>query len=777
MTVQIDQIFTATAENIWAFLSEAGQGCYIPAYQRPYAWDSDNVDRLVDDAINGLNHLTIRPAAISFLGTIIAIHDVNHVTVKPVFKSEVAPRVMTIIDGQQRISTSIMINIALHAHITGLLVRVGAAAGEEFDWIREQAALALAELWQTFVLDRTTGVPPLYRYYPRVIRAFDDVWSKKQVQAEYTSPIAALTWAYISHVQVADPKKPAPFAYKVERADGTLEPRHAPIIEVFNYIRQQLNRLTAKQSDKYDFPNLQQVIANDDFMSALWSYPAADPVKKYVTESSDHRLFGHYTALLRTLIFYKYFCTRMALTVVTTRTEDDAFDMFEALNTTGEPLTAYETFRPKVIEAESLATFENSPSHKGLLRIERYLEAYKKADDRQRATAELLIPFALAETGDKLQKNLSDQRRYLRDAFDKLPTLDDKRSAVTSMANLAAFMETGWQVPLDDAPELEAVAPFDPVTGFCFQALRNLKHNITISALARFYDDLLRGTSDERLAKQSDLFEAIKATTAFSMLWRGGKGGTDNIDGLYRSIMRDGDGVDSILPLAKRVGDVRGVVSLNNYRRMLKKRFTKEFPTKDDWVKTASRIPIYGHSAPVAKFLLICASHDTVVDPDPTGVGLVARGRANVAPTMTTEIWRSDAVFTVEHIAPQTRSADWDEAIYEAGLDAVHRLGNLILLPRDPNSYVSNRSWAHKQLLYRYFACETDKAADDVYASFAAAGLTVSRSGEQVLGASAYMPMCKAVSVYPADWDLTIIERRSLRIAELAYDNLIGWLG
>lgn len=776
MTVQIDQIFTATAENIWAFLSVAGQGCYIPAYQRAYAWDSDNVDRLVEDAINGLNHLTTRPAAISFLGTIIAIHDVNHVTVNPVFKAEVAPRVMTIIDGQQRISTSVMINIALHAHISALMARIGTAEGEEFDWVRWQANDALAELWDTFVLDRNNGVPEIYRYYPRVIRAMNDVWSKRQVQAKYTTPVARLIWDYIKHVKSDVTPKPA-FDHRVERDDGTPDTTHGSIIRVFDYIRKELAKFTSRQSDKYEFPNLQQAVSNDGFMTALWSYPAADPVKKYITESSDHRLFAHVSSLLRALIFYKYFCTRMALTIVTTRTEDDAFDMFEALNTTGEPLTAYETFRPKVIEAETLVAFEDSVSHKGIQRIDKYLETFKKAEERQRATAELLIPYALSETGEKLQKNLSDQRRYLRDSFNDLPTLDEKRSAVTSMANLAAFMETGWQMSPEEAPVLEGAKEFDAITGFCFQALRSLKHTITISALARFYDELRRAPTEDRAAKMKDFFDAIQATTAFSMLWRGGKGGTESIDGLYRSVMREGDSVASIPPIAKRVGAVRGVVSLNNYRRLLKKRLLDEFPTKDAWVQAASQIGIYAHSAPVAKFLVICASHDTVVDTTTGNEGLIKRGRAGVAPTMTADFWRAEASFSVEHIAPQSRTLEWDDTIYRPGTEHAHRLGNLTMLPRDANTYVSNRNWKHKQLLYRYFASETDEAATAVSDLFAPAGLVVSVAGGMILGTASYMPMCKAVGSYPGDWDLAAIDKRSKRIAELAYDNLIGWLG
>ena len=261
MTVQIDQIFTATAENIWTFLSTAGQGCYIPAYQRPYAWDSRNVDRLFEDAIGGINHVLTRPAAISFLGTLIAIHDVNHTTVQPLFKPEVAPRVMTIIDGQQRITTSVMINIALHAHLTLTLRKLGKASGDEFDWLREQTELALAELWNTFAMDRTTGTPALYRWYPRVIRAIDDVWSKRKVQAKYDSPIAALTWAYISYLLDQNPSKAEVFTHSVSR-NGEPDLRHAVLMKVFNNITLQIEKFTGKNAERYDFPDLQQAVTN-----------------------------------------------------------------------------------------------------------------------------------------------------------------------------------------------------------------------------------------------------------------------------------------------------------------------------------------------------------------------------------------------------------------------------------------------------------------------------------------------------------------------------------
>jgi len=770
MTVQIDQIFTARAENVWQFLHAAGQGCYIPAYQRPYAWDDENVDRLIDDVLNGLNHLVDRSSAISFLGTIIAIHDTNLVTVKPVYQAEVAQRVMTLIDGQQRISTSVMMNIALHHHLSTLLRRIEKSTGEAFEWVREQAQRSLADLWTTFALDQTIGNPTVYRYYPRIIRAFDDVWSKKGAQALYQSPIARLIWTYINHVES---QKTEAFKYRVVDDDGVADPKHESIVNVFQYIQSEMNALTSRKVNQYDIPDVQQVIQNDEFMKALWSFVPPEPVIRFVTEQSDQKHYDFFCALLRTLIFHKYFNTRMALTIVTTRSEDDAFDMFEALNTTGEPLTAFETFKPKVIEAEGLDNYQASSSYKGVIRIEDYLDTFKKADDRQRATSELLIPFALAETGDKLQKNLSDQRRYLRDYFDKLPSLDDKRAVVGSLANLSAFVRTGW-LTQDEEPNLEGFGKFDDEAGFCFQSLRALKHSVAVGALSRFYDEFRRSDEAERPQRKKDIIDAIKASTAFSMLWRGGFGGTENIDTIYRNVMRDGSPTDSILPLAKRPKGTLGAVSLSGYKRMLWAKLTERFPDKETWVKAAARVPIYSHSSTVAKFLLLAASDDATLDPKDEG--LIIRGKKGLSPTVQTSAWRADVHFSVEHIAPQANKANgWAENLYEDP-QTIDRLGNLTLLPSAANSYVGKRPWSQKRLVYKYFCSETTAEAEAVFASFAPAGLNVSASGEAVLGKATYMPMCKALSRLQADWSLDIVDRRSVRFAELAYDRIVGWL-
>ncbi|EYD77456.1 hypothetical protein Rumeso_00881 [Rubellimicrobium mesophilum DSM 19309] len=447
--------------------------------------------------------------------------------------------------------------------------------------------------------------------------------------------------------------------------------------------------------------------------------------------------------------------------------------MFEALNTTGEPLTAFETLKPKIIEAESLEHYQGSASHKDVQRIEVYLDAFKKADDRQRATSELLIPMALAETGDRLQKNLSDQRRYLRDYFDGLPSLDDKRGVVGSLANLTDFVRTGWQ-SVEDEPALEAFGKFDQEAGFCFQSLRQLKHVIAIAPLSRFYDQYRRSDDATRAQRRQDLITAIKATTAFSMLWRGGHGGTENIDGVYRAVMREGASDQGIPPLARQTDKQQGVVSVNNYRRLLWSRFLKSFSDKDAWIKAASRVPIYDHSAVVTKFLLIVASDDAAADPlDPV---LLVRGTKGLAPTIRTDAWDSASHYSVEHIAPQSSKANgWKEGLYDDP-GTINRIGNLILLPGEPNSYIGKRPWDHKKLIYKYLCAETAAEAGTIAGTFGSAGLTLGLNGEKILTGTGYLPMCKGISKCTEEWDVDIVDRRSNRLAELAYERVIDWL-
>ncbi len=116
--MDIDEVFDANPISIERLLREPGQCFYIPAYQRPYSWDNDHIHRLFDDTGHGVAELLKSADAITFLGTIITIHDTQYTTVDPKVTDQLPPRVMTVIDGQQRLTTLLLLISALHDELT-----------------------------------------------------------------------------------------------------------------------------------------------------------------------------------------------------------------------------------------------------------------------------------------------------------------------------------------------------------------------------------------------------------------------------------------------------------------------------------------------------------------------------------------------------------------------------------------------------------------------------------------------------------------------------------
>ena len=777
MAAEIDKIFTATAKSNWHFLIEPGQGCYIPAYQRPYAWDRENISRLLEDVLHGIRQLTKRPDTISFLGTIIAIHDTNYQTVNPIYHTEVAPRVMTIIDGQQRICTAVMTNIAIHDNIRRAVYKLKTNTEPHHFWITEECTQLLADLRNTYLIDRASG-DDYYRYYPRVIRAYSDAWSRRKGQAEYESSAAKLIWEYIEFTESGNTTQ---FRFNPTDTEGNLINRHKMVFDAFRFIQLEMQRICRSNPNRYGFPDLVTATQEPDLSKGIWGFPLDEKVKKYVAKESGDTHYKLFCDLLRLIIFARYLNHRVAITVVTAGNEDDAFDMFEALNTTGAPLTAFETFKPKVIDSETLTKYENSSSHLSITEIERHLDRYRKADAKQRATSEMLVPFALAETGRKLQKKLNDQRRYLRDEFDKLSNLNDiekNRAFVRSVAGVASFMRFGWDVEGGTNPSFKPLIIDDEEARVGFEALRGLKHSITIAPLSRFYQHALDAKQDaDRKQRTEEFVAAIKATVAFSILWRGAKGGTENIDSYYREIMRAGINIngETIPPLARRPNGKSGALSLANYKKALSFVLGRngKIWTKDQWINQVSQIDVYRRSRVLARFLLFCASDDAIVSE--TELGLIERGRPGRNSMLKLEQWNNDSYLTVEHIAPQSQSEGWESDIFEENR-TVHTLGNLILLPKEENNIVGNKSWKHKRLMYSLLASDTTEEFNGIKKKLGSAGLTLSKAADDVLANAKYLGICKSVALFDETWCIEIIQKRTQRFAELAWDRLIPWL-
>lgn len=766
--MQIEDVFGAVPKSVWQYLCENGQGLYVPAYQRQYSWDKAKIERLVEDISHGFTMLIEHEDAITFLGTIIAIHDTQYLTVNPLVKGDVPSRVMTIIDGQQRLTTLLLINTVLHDAIRTRAAAIKDSEEPQKIWLYEECMKVVGRLSKSFEEDKDYGDGP-FRYYPRMIRAYEDSWSRKKEKAEYKSPVGRYLHLYGQHCRDFYDK-----SFKFEIPDGVGDhSKHLKLGEGRKIVQRLAATIAEIDQSKLELPSFEKMLDSSSFQDILVGAEFPDEVRNELKADGNAPFKG----LIRLVLFANFVLDRVALTIVTAKNEDYAFDMFEALNTTGEPLTAFETFKPRVIHFEGLEQYAKTESFKYMESVEDYLEGFTKTDDKQDATSRLIVAFASSERGDKLSKRLSDQRRFFKEYFEKYDE-QAKRNFVRNLSHCALFIQYSWPDSLAIKSDIHSAdeAATDEVI-LCLDVLRAIKHSITLGPLVRFYSEIRKSKNEHRKHAVSEFISAVRAVTAFSVLWRASRRGTDNIDTHYRNLMSQGVMVAG-MPALCRV-DARGadhqIPSVTQLKAAMVHLLKMEgkIGSKDDWVKAASRIPAYQNQRDVTRFILLAAAHDSAIDK--ANPGLTQSGKEGLLPMLDLNHWRDQACQTVEHIAPTTQSTGWKNEIYDDS-ESIHRLGNLTLLPQSENSSLGNDLWAKKRLIYKVLSAETSDELDPLLNSAKAQGIEIGKSTADLLANSKHLPMVKAVASVTGDWTLDLVDQRSVRIAELAWRQIAPWL-
>ncbi|MGQ3823419.1 DUF262 domain-containing protein [Pseudomonas alliivorans] len=783
MPMEAKDIFEANSKTVRELLSERGLGLYVPPYQRPYGWDADKVSKLVEDTLHGYAMLVGSDESFTFLGTVITIHDINYTTVQPIVRQDVPGKLLTVIDGQQRLTTLLLVCLALHNNIglahSKLLKSNKSLAPSEWPaallWLDGQARRVMEELAATFHERQAFGDSPLY---PRMIRSFDDQWSRSAHLAKYESPIANLIAKYIATLggdKVLE-FKPQKRESRIEGEDALVE-RYIQLSKIFKPI------VTGgvRREELEELPTTKEVLAAKPLQQALLNHEFPQEV---IDELESVEVSQEYTGLLHLILLAGYLLNRVAVTVVRGKNEDYAFTVFESLNTTGEPLTAYETFKPRVVSAETLAKFEQSESRRCLNVVSDYLSGFKVGDRLQAATSDLLIYFAAAETGKKLSKRLADQRRYLKEEFERYESDKEKRvQFVAHLRDVATFIQHSWEFN-DKTPSL-ANLPVDATTDFvklCLSYFRELKHTVVLAPLVRFYSVAISASDNERAQKISDFEEAIKAMAAFSVLWRASHRGTANIDQEYREVLTSVSSLTGLPPLARknRSGNTDSpepIVDVTKLKQELRARLTHlnhgGMVDRERFVSDASQIPAYQNSRATARFILLAAYHDAIADP--VGNGLIVLGKQFSSPCLTYEGYINDRHLSLEHVSPQTSAEGWDKNNY-VNRETVHRIGNLVLVQSDANSSLGNRPWSEKRVLYKALGAPSHQEAESILAAASDAGVSLPDSTQQLAQMSSHMPHLTALGAYSQEWSVEFIDERSRRLLGLAWDRLMPWL-
>ncbi|MER6946545.1 DUF262 domain-containing HNH endonuclease family protein [Nonomuraea sp. NPDC000554] len=763
------EIFDAAPLSVSQFLSETGQGLYIPPYQRAYSWESSKIKRLLSDVAHGLDQLTEFKDSICFLGTVIALRDMEYTTVDPMFRSQVPSKVMTIIDGQQRITTLLLLATVLHEEIKVRAEKLP-QNDEASIWCYNQALDATGRLTDCYEEDMRYGE---HRYYPRLIRSYYDVWSRNKGEARYKSPIG-----YCLHM----------YGIYARSAEATKAYRHPPIdadkagsvdLEAYKHLDRMRDQMrvilrravgsAALREEDIAIPSGSDIGDSTNLQLALFNSEFPETVINSLCE--DARI----SSLTRLIVFANYLLHRVTVAVVTAKREDYGFDMFEALNTTGQPLTAIETFKPRAIRAEGLDEWQNSESKQHFDTIEAYLdrESSSSADKRQTVTSSILLPFALFQDGSKLTKRLNNQRQYLRGVFDKDDDIETRRKVLAGLAQVVRFYEGPWANP----PKLPVQADISlrKQAGLSLAVLRDGGHEIVVAPLARYFAAHRLGPQEDVEYTAQQFLLAARSCGAFYALWRGAFGGTNGIDGIYRSLMTyTFDGMSR--RFARFGSDLTEVPPVEKLQEFLREKLRSEsIENREQWVARASLTPVYSASKPLTKLLLLAASRNST--PDTSIPGLVIRGKSGLLETLELEHWDDTAFATIEHVAPQTNPGDggWSSLLYDDA-NMINRLGNLTLLPIVENSSASNRSWHLKKLMFRALSAVTVEEAEKMLQDAEAQGLLLGK-GADVIREARYLPLVAAVAQRQEEWTPQFVHDRSERLSGLAWDSLAPWLG
>ena len=412
MVSRVKDLFEAEAGSFGdTMMAHNGVAGYkVPEYQRQYNWRQEHLSRLLSDCLNGFHRLsTSSEPEYTFLGSIILATD--HLS-EPTFDGTS----LIVVDGQQRITSLILMTCALFHQVRAHRADILNLSADTQNWLNSEINTQLTQLHQC-AIGQFVRLGSTYPY-PRMIRSKDHR-GDSAAQSEYRSPIGRFLKQFADHAADQD------LTFQPGSVDDEAPGSH--VATSYEHIYQELDRwLYCPNSHSYEDDADEDigVVAETDFKRSgyLRLFRRRDVHSDQSTRNrcaSELAKSSEATGLIRLVLFSSYITQRVVLTRVEAQNQADAFDIFDALNTTGEPLTALETCKPLLIQFEDEREgYLGSQSREDWESMASTLaEAYSEPAKQQIETKQMLTSFALYFDGHKLPLDLTNQRRYLRDRF------------------------------------------------------------------------------------------------------------------------------------------------------------------------------------------------------------------------------------------------------------------------------------------------------------------------------------------------------------------------
>jgi len=759
-----DDIFKARAESLFKLYTKEGGnlGFLIPEYQRGYDWNKKNIQRLFEDILTGLKQREKDPKSVSFLGTLILLDNEEK-------ENSFDGYSYSIIDGQQRLTTISLIASRLFGFLDQMLNSLEKLSLKEKskNWlVVEIKHIKLRLLRLTFGTLENEHLETFP--FPRIIRHYDNRASSER-DSQYESVISKYLFDFSLYVRSKEYDQQFIFKFDESNENKLLEDNINIIDEVISKI------IVHDIHQVLDVSLPQKTEITRVGYSSLFEKLSNNAVDKNKVLSDVQNTNGELIEIIRLVLFSNFLLSKVIVTVVTVVEEKYGFDIFDSLNTTGEPLTAIQTFKPRVIrfEKDDGKGYSGSISEKYFTLVEEYLEAFEILSNKQRASQDLIVSFALYKTGEKVSLKLDAQRHYLKTKLDSISNqinikeqLKSKRELVKNLSDVACFYSSFW-----NKDNIVSVLPnFENrnLLLLCINFLMDLKMTMCIPVICRFLEC-------SNILNDKTYFEkSLLAFTAYIVLRRGATGRTDGIDSDIRSMMQFGLMKKEPTPLSVGMKNENEVLSIDKVKEILRGYLLKKkVVDKESWVGLVVNKPLYKEAKDLCKFILITAFHHSRTSIN--SILLKKEKPSNETDYLNIDSWRSNHFRTVEHIAPQAKTKNWDQEIYTQPY-LVHSIGNLTLLPQVENNVAGYNSWKFKKLLFDAFSCATIEDVQQIIEKAKKQGVTFSEKTKDILlHKPKQLPYLKSI-INSEKWTKEIIESRGKNIGNLAWDEISKWL-
>lgn len=767
----VGKLFDAESANLWHTMNchNSRAGFKIPEYQRIYDWSkTKQVKRLLEDCFNGF-YLFAKPIEeweeiYTYLGTIILVHGESEDTYKGNDSLE-------IVDGQQRLTTLSLLCCALMIVLRYHEKEIENIVDDKMKkLIKDEYETNRKNLYQCVIQDYNTMDSNQVRI-PRIVR-HDNNRAETKKYSDYKSGIAKFLSDFLEFYRNGNLGDK--FDFKLKSSDDG----DKSIKDNYEYIEQQIINVIyeAKETDNLECEIIRpkysiskggrRLLLRDSDLAS------DDNIDKRLDQIVNKGL--GILGFTRLVQFSRYLTNYVVLTRVETKDEGAAFDIFDALNTTGEPLTALETLKPRIIKYEdtNCGRYDGSYSQTQFQPIEEYLKnSYGETNKRQQATKYIVVAFAMYYEGEKIPLDLSFQRNYLRSTFKKVVDSEKNNKKlghlyVSALNNVANYREFCWD---SSGIEKNLKLTNPKVTKLCLKFISEMNTRLTIPGLTRYWSN----PEDEN----GEIFcEAVKAFTAFIVLRRTATSNTKNIDADFRKMMSDKTvgGSDPLCVGEKFTHRLIDIDDLcNEFKYYLQDKISVH--DKESWIQNSIGRSHFTVSKTLCRFLLLIAAHQSKPDENNPGLLIKSDVGSSRYDFLDYEKWMSKSYSTIEHIAPNKRDSGWCSTIYENHY-TINLVGNLTLLPVEINSHIGNASWKDKKTYYSLLSDTSQPNRRKKIDTAKKEGVTITKTFERTLLQKGWeYSMVNPISLID-EWSNDAIQNRTRNILDLVWESVAQWL-